>query len=44
MWNIKNKTKPLNKKKGSRFTYEENKLVVTYGEREKGRGHIGVGD
>ena len=36
--------KLVNKVKRSRFTDIENKLVVTSGEREEGRGNIGVGE
>ena len=39
--------KPVNKKrkrKRNRLTDIENKLVVTSGEREEGRGETGIGD
>ena len=42
MWNLKNIINEYNKTK--RLTDIENKLVVTSGEREGGRGKIGVGD
>ena len=41
MWNLKNKTSKYNKKR-NRLTYIENKLVVSSGERDEGRGEIGV--
>ena len=45
MWNLENKTDECesNKKRNS-LTDIENKLMVTSGEREVGRGKIGVGD
>ena len=43
MWNLKNTTSKHNKKR-NRLTDTENKLVVYRGEREEGRGNIGVGD
>ena len=36
--------KLVNKTKRSRLTDIENKLVVTSGEREEGRGNVGVGE
>ena len=42
MWNLKYKSTYLQNK--NRLTDKENKLVVTGGEREGGRGKIGVGD
>ena len=41
MWNLKNKTDEYNKTETHRY---ENKLVITSGEREGGRGKIVVGD
>ena len=41
MWNLKNKLVNTTKKKQ---THREDKLVVTSGEREGGRGKIGVGE
>ena len=47
MWNLKNKkikyTSEYNKKR-NRLTDTENKLVVTSGEREGGKGNIKVED
>ena len=42
MWNLKSKTMNITKRKG--LTELENKLVVTSGEREVGRGKIEVED
>ena len=39
-----NYNKLVNKTENSRLTDTENKLVVTSGEREGGRGNTGVGD
>ena len=45
MWNLENKTDECeSNKKRNRLTDIENKLMVTSGEREVGRGKIGVGD
>ena len=34
----------LKKKKGNRLTDTENKLMVTYGKRDKERGKMGIRD
>ena len=44
MWNLKNTTNELIQQNRNRLTDIENKLVVTRGEREVGRGKMGVGD
>ena len=40
IWNLKNKTNELDAKQ--KQTPRDNKLVVTRGEREEGRGNIGL--
>ena len=44
MWNLKNKTHKYIQPNRNRLTDTENKLVVIHGEREAGRGKIGVWD
>ena len=43
IWNLK-KVKQTNEYSRNWLTDDENKLVVTSGERDGGRGKIGVGD
>ena len=42
MWNLKSTKNYLIKQKRNRLADTENKLVLTSGEREAGRGNIGV--
>ena len=42
MWNLKNNTNECIKENRNRLTDIENKLVVTRGVREGGKGTIGV--
>jgi len=44
VWKLKNKTNGCIYKNKNKFTDTENKLVVTSGEREKGRDKTGAGD